>query len=90
MIIQKSIFVVLEVQAVRHPCARVFPVSQQRRRGPVGTCGEHQHRGDEESVRDQLLRCRSHDQRSDAGHEEEAFRTHRGHEQCHGSSGYDP
>lgn len=67
----------------------VFPVSQQCRRGLAGTCGEHQHRGDEKSIRDQLLRCRSHDQRSDARHEEEAFGTHRGHEQCHGSSGYD-
>lgn len=67
----------------------MFSVSQQCRRGLARTCGKHQHRRDEESVRDQLLRRGPHDQRSDARHEEEAFRAHRSHEQCHGSARYD-
>lgn len=72
-----------------HLCVSVFPVSQQCRCGLARTCGKHQHRGDETSIRDQLLWRGSHDQRSNARHEEEAFRTHHSHEQCYGSSGYD-
>lgn len=71
------------------PVSLFLCVSQQRRCGLAWTCRKHQHRGDEKSVRDQLLWRGPHDQRSDARHEEEAFRAHRGHEQCHGSSGYD-